>query len=216
MTARAPFKSARAALGWACAVQGHTAGLAQVSTTHGGPSPDRERASSVFACMTRAGLDPHVETPLLEAVKAWATGDAGDLAPGLAAKLDSALRNIGRELTRACLVDATSPPLPPVRWRAIELGGRVRAHATLGPGATDRAQLLHRIERGLEAPERAEVCPAAQTPREALMMGLAADHASGAKTAREVTQAISVGLGVGQRRARQLRRGLGILDRAGR
>lgn len=153
MTTRT-FPSAKAAIGHAVAVQAHAAGPATRRDSEPGPPPDPWLAASVFACFSRAGVDPHdPECAVLRGILAWAVHADGVEDDS---RIGSALRRITDELVAAGIVRPGRPTLERVGWRAVSLGGRVRyvstTHLDTEGVALDRAQLQADVEAGRVAP----------------------------------------------------------------
>jgi hypothetical protein len=157
------FPSAKSAIGYAIAVQIHAAGPASRRESDAGPQPDQWAASSVFACFSRAGVNPHdAECPVLRGILAWAAHadgvDDGDTRVG------SAIRRITVELVDAGLVAPPRPTLEQVGWRAVKIGDRLEivstTHLDAEGVALDRAELQRQVEAGEVAPlEQVAVVP---------------------------------------------------------
>jgi hypothetical protein len=150
------FTSTKAALGYAVAVQRAAAGLASRRDSAPGPAPDPWLASSVMACLRRAGLDPHDDThPVLRAVLSWATS-SDDAAGPESAETGRVILALTAELEAAGIVERGRGPSEAVWWRAVEVGGAVRLVATTrsdgGPAYSDPEALRRALALGHARP----------------------------------------------------------------
>lgn len=150
------FASTKAAIGYAVAVQATAAGPASRRDSAPGPAPDPWLAASIFACLTRAGVDPHDPAcEVLRGVLAWAT-HADGAGEDEASRVGSAIRRITDELVAAGIVDHSRPTLERIGWRPVLVDGRPRIVSTTHLDAEgvvlDREQLRRDLEAGRVAP----------------------------------------------------------------
>lgn len=209
------FASTKAALGYAVAVQTTAAGPASRRDSAPGPAPDPWLAASVFACVRRAGLDPHnPECSVLRGVLAWAT-HADGATEDEASRVGSAIRRITDELVAAGIVDHSRPTLERIGWRPVLVNGKPRivstTHLDAEGVAMDREQLRRDLEAGRVAPlEQVETSPDPDLLRREDIDTLRPMLASGLLDLEGLDRALADLWGCSTRTARRHRTRLGL------